>query len=248
MATTFSARRLLSIHSFTTRAAHTLIVLLVLAALAPALQAAPINYGDFVGNTVMYQDVTESSITDPIALFGPPSVAGDQLNFSPVDFLASGSDGAVDQTVGVLKADLVAAEGQYIDKVTVEELFSFDINGDSGSAVSIAGLLVLVDLTPGHGGQVYQAPLLVQDFVGPPYIGPTFGTDWLATAVLNLAGLEITHAAVTFNDILQASSRDGVTAWIEKTDITLRVDTPEPGSLALLAAGMTALVTRRRVV
>src|SRR5215510_6970817 len=51
--------------------------------------AASINYGSFPGATVMYTDVTESSVTDPVPLFGAPVVSGDSIDFTPVNFAAS---------------------------------------------------------------------------------------------------------------------------------------------------------------
>lgn len=245
MATTFSAPRWLFTGSW--RSVQMLAVVLALFISAPGARAA-FNYGDFAASWGVYQNVSETSITDAVALFGAPSLAGDVLQFMPQSFLASASDGSVDQTVGVLTANLLAAEGNTIEMVLIEELFSYQLTGNGNSAVSIAGQLVLTDLTPGHGGAVYQAPLVVMAAPAPPYTnGPTSGTDWLARAALDLSGLGITQAALTFNDILQATSHEGVTSWIEKTDIKLRVEIPEPASLALLAAGMLAISTRRRI-
>src|SRR3972149_755246 len=64
-------------------------------------QAAPINYGSFMGNTVTYVDVTENSATDPqyfppvvfppnpaAGLSGKPVVGGDSLDFMPINFFA----------------------------------------------------------------------------------------------------------------------------------------------------------------
>ena len=43
--------------------------------------AAPIQYGNFSGTSVMYIDVTETanSLGDDEPLYGPPSIAGNQL-------------------------------------------------------------------------------------------------------------------------------------------------------------------------
>jgi len=64
-----------------------------------SVQAAPIVWGDFMGNTVMFVDVTENSGTDPdhfpplaippdpnAGLFGKPIVSGDSLDFTPINF------------------------------------------------------------------------------------------------------------------------------------------------------------------
>ena len=67
-------------------------------------EAAPINWGDFVGNTVTYRMVTEDSGTDtvPPCMFCQPTVGGDTLNFNPVGFDASSNGVATDITDGQL--------------------------------------------------------------------------------------------------------------------------------------------------
>ena len=67
-------------------------------------EAAPINWGDFVGNTVTYRMVTEDSGTDtvPPCMFCQPTVGGDTLNFNPVGFDASSNGVATDVTDGQL--------------------------------------------------------------------------------------------------------------------------------------------------
>jgi hypothetical protein len=69
------------------------------------LNAEQINYGDRVGSGVTYQMIIEDSGTDPVppAMFGAPTVGGNSLNFNPVGFDASSSNGsAADITDGQL--------------------------------------------------------------------------------------------------------------------------------------------------
>jgi hypothetical protein len=245
MATTFSASRSVSLRLCRAARVGVTCLLVTFGLMAVQSTQATTLYGNFVGNTVTYLDVKESSITDPVALFGPPSLDGDNLVFSPTQFSAVSTDAVAAQTVGLLMADIVAQDGHTIDLVMIRELFSFEMTANTNSAVSIAGLLVLVDLTPGHGAATYYAPLTVVGNPAPPYTGIASGTDWVAEAVLDLSGLGITHAAITFNDILQAVSVEGGTSWIEKTSIELII--PEPSSLLLAAAGLVALGWRRRV-
>jgi hypothetical protein len=54
---------------------RTLLVALLLVFLASPAAAASINYGDLVGISVKYLQVTEDSVTDPTPLFGAPSSA-----------------------------------------------------------------------------------------------------------------------------------------------------------------------------
>ena len=71
--------------------------------------AAPINYGNFSGANVNFLQVTEDSATDPTPLFGPPTVAGDGMTFSPTAaFSANASSGSIDLTDGKLNTTIQA--------------------------------------------------------------------------------------------------------------------------------------------
>src|SRR5688572_2497840 len=68
-------------------------------------EAAPINYGDKVGQDVTYRMVTEDSSSDtvPPCMYCEPTVGGNTLNFNPVGFDAASSNGsAADITDGQL--------------------------------------------------------------------------------------------------------------------------------------------------
>jgi hypothetical protein len=58
--------------------------------------AAPINWGDRVGQDVTYRMIIEDSGTDtvPPCMYCEPTVGGNTLNFNPVGFDAASSDGA----------------------------------------------------------------------------------------------------------------------------------------------------------
>ena len=60
--------------------------LLIATAMCRTSLGAAINYGSFMGTDVTYVDVTESSATDPVPLFGAPSVSGNSIDFNPVGF------------------------------------------------------------------------------------------------------------------------------------------------------------------
>src|SRR5262249_40429550 len=73
---------------------------------SPAL-ATPINYGDFAGPTITYHQVTEDSATDPTPLWGPPTLAGDGITFTPpAAFSALGFNGSADITDGKLNTTI----------------------------------------------------------------------------------------------------------------------------------------------
>src|SRR5438270_709188 len=94
--TTFSRKpRLIALATFFSAA--------VLAA-GPAAHAATINYGDFPVPPagITFQQVTESSGTDPVPLYGPPTPFVVGLDFDPTSFVSSSTNGAADITDGQL--------------------------------------------------------------------------------------------------------------------------------------------------
>src|SRR3989304_1258041 len=119
-------------------------VVAMLLATSGVLQAAPINYGNFMGNTVTYIDVTENSGTDPqhyppnafppdpnAGLFGKPIVSGDSLDFTPLNFFAI-SDFSVppfDPTDGHLTFMVAAKPGKAISNINIEEGGSLRLAG-----------------------------------------------------------------------------------------------------------------------
>ena len=61
-------------------------------------RAATISYGNS-GNVlpgVTYTSVTESSVTDPVPLYGPPSYFATGIDFDPLGFASSATAGAID--------------------------------------------------------------------------------------------------------------------------------------------------------
>src|SRR5690349_6889205 len=69
----------------------------------PAL-AATINYGNFgpVPPGVTFTNVSESSGTDPVPLYGPPTPFTTGLDFDPQNFVSSANGGTQDVTDGQL--------------------------------------------------------------------------------------------------------------------------------------------------
>jgi len=118
------------------------ILIAVLFATVSVSSAAPIFYGDFVGDTVMYQNVFEDSGTDPgVALYGAPSVFGNALIFSPPSFYAvAPNNGDFDLTDGTLGGFIMAGPNSGIESLIFEERGDFTLLGvgGSGTAVQIA--------------------------------------------------------------------------------------------------------------
>lgn len=97
----------------------------------PHASAAPINYGDFSGDTVTYVDVTEDSDTgDPLPLFGAPSVSADSLDFNPVAFNANTNGaGGNDATNASLTFMVEAHPLHVIKNLTLSEAGDTTLSG-----------------------------------------------------------------------------------------------------------------------
>src|SRR5215213_11044438 len=92
---------------FTARAA---VLSLALTLISISAQAATINYGNFgpVPPGVSFISVAESSGTDAVPLYGPPTSFSVGLDFDPANFVASATNGAADITDGQLNFTISA--------------------------------------------------------------------------------------------------------------------------------------------
>jgi hypothetical protein len=95
---------------------------LVCLVLSHVAAAATINYPDPpMGNTVSYVGVSETSLTDPVPLFGAPIVTGDSIDFNPVGFGAFSAGGGNDLTDGQLVFMILAKPGFGISNINFAE-------------------------------------------------------------------------------------------------------------------------------
>jgi hypothetical protein len=117
--------------------------------------AAVINYGDFNGATVSFLDVTEESTTDPLPLYGAPTLVGDSLFFSPLQFDARSTNQAppIDTTDGHLSFDIVAHGGQAITLIDFLESGAFEVDGfvccntdDTSVRVNVVGNVTVLEI------------------------------------------------------------------------------------------------------
>lgn len=230
----------------------------LVAAISRPLLGAPINYGDFMGTTVTYTDVTEdaNSPDDSPPLFGEPTVAGNGLDFDPVGFEASSSGaGAPDITDGQLFFGIEAKAGNAIHQLTITEagdttLAGFDATLATFTSVTASGVLNVYEVDgaplPPNVGVLAVPFSLTFSPSGGNYFqstdgggGPFFHTQWSGQVVLNLnlaltnAGVPIvmgaTRASINLDNTLVASSRDGTTTLIAKKDFGgLSITVDEP--------------------
>jgi len=229
---------------------------------------APISYGNYNGVSVVYQAVTESSATnDGTALFGAPSIVGDALSFSPVNFGISSIGGGNDYMDGQLTTTLHAISGYAIEKIKFTERGDYTLlgTGTSATQASVANTLILtvtqivgpnlpepieipgISMTFTPSGGTYN---LVDDPGQNVYWSGT--TQFDVTAWLNAngyLGYQASDIDITFDNSLYVASEADTSAYIKKkratgSAITIEAIVPEPATLALLLSG--GLLLRRR--
>jgi len=232
---------------------------------SPVATAAFI-YGNYNGVSVIYQAVTEDSLTDPgVQLFGAPSVSQDALVFSPVSFgaFASGA-GASDFTDGTLAGTIVAKPNKVIEKVLFSESGDWTLAGGVGTAATnawvAASLFVRVLEIDGVGVNPIQ---LNTNFTFSPSDGTYNLVDDRGNAQIWNGGVEVdvsamiaaagktgkaTKVTISLDNQLYAASEAGTIAHIKKKTVdgvTITAIVPEPMSLCLLALGALAIARRR---
>ena len=219
--------------------------------------------GSFVGTDVDFNNVRETASfggSEPLFCSGPEIVSGNSLTLFPNNFsaTASGAFGFA-QTGSQLQAMVVATGAMTIDEILITEFGDTDLSGvGTGATGTFASMSGFATVTANLSGPI--APVVVN------FIGTFTPTD---TLVLNLdPGLTLwsgstsidiasavpnaTKATLSFDNDLFAFSESGTTALIQKKvggPLTITV-IPEPGSAALLGAGLLgilAVVRRSRL-
>lgn len=238
---------------------------------AAPLFAAPINYGDFIGSTVVFQSITEDSITDPLPLYGAPTVIGDQLDFGPTAFGSFSTNGGADITDGLLRGSITANDGYSLDSFSFTEFGDYTLLGGGGTAATAAyiGQTFFVTITEVDGVALGVNAFTVNassvftsdgDFFLPDESG--IAVPWSGSGSIDLAaaladrkadfpqitGNAVTGIEFTSNNTLVTTSESGTVAFIQKKDVQLSiVSIPEPASLSLIGLGASVLLRRRRV-
>ncbi|QEG35311.1 hypothetical protein [Bythopirellula goksoeyrii] len=238
-----------------------LLALALLFATAVVSDAAPINYGDFSGTSVMYLDVTETANSpgDDEPLYGPPTISGNKLDFDPSGFAATAVPGTPDVTDGQLNFTLMAAPGATLKTINISEGGDFTLFGSGTTSTQVGygialGSVVVTEINGSaiapvalNGASAFGSKNLVAD-------GPVIGASWGLTlsydvdAALTAANLPLgaTKLEIAINDTLLAISEPSSVAFIAKKDFMIDTTIPEPTSMALALLSMVALASSRR--
>lgn len=235
---------------------------LVLVAEPTSSKAAAYSYGDFLGSTIIFQGVTESSATDGGPLFGTPIIAGDTLDFNPQGFAAFSQGGGVDLTDGQLNFLIKATEGNSISQLHFYEVGDFSLagTGTGGTKVAVATSFFLdilsvdgVSINPVSltGSMVFtpnangQFDLVSNSGIGLFWSG---GINFDINAALDANSISYTSGAteirVNLDNTLLAVSESGSVAYIAKKGfdgVGFTVSVPEPSSMTIALLGMLAL-------
>lgn len=242
--------------------------------------------GNGMGNTVTYSFddgqgnlstggvpgiVKETSNTDPVPLYGPPSISGDSIDFNPAGFGSFAKNGALDITDGQLTFMVTAKPGQAIKNIKFSEAGIVTLLGLGNAATSASDKLsVFINIQAVDGVGINSINLGPNDFLPQPIFSPkgsfNLATDgplntapWNGNLLVDLQqvlvnkGIHfttgITKISVNLDNQLLTTSQPNTQALMDKKDFFIvTVNSPEPSScvLALLAMIGTALFVRRR--
>jgi hypothetical protein len=245
-----------------------LVLLASIPGTAGTVVAAPIHYGDFGPDFppggVAYLDVTESSGTDATPLFGVPALTANTLDFDPVGFAASATDGASDVTDGQLNFTLSVLDGAGATSLLLHESGDYTLFGSGTTATAAAaGVSIEIDiLEVDQVALTTPIPVFANASIGLNLVnnGPVVLAPWSIGLLVDFGfvldannidfDLGVTKAEVVIDDELLASSEDLSIARLAKKDFLIAPGIegnpiPEPGTLALFALSGLVFLRRR---
>lgn len=251
----------------TTLITCTLGALLALGGVSKLCSAASISYGNFgpVSPGITFVNVTESSGTDPVPLFGPPDPFSIGLDFDPTSFVSTANGGAADVTDGQLNFIVMGTSQVAIDNLSLFESGDYSLaptGGGTSATQAIAGVIMQVNVTQIDGVNL-GAPInlgsvnasLTRTLVANPGVVQPWSLSLNFDVDAALSNREIpftlgaTKLEVTIDNQLLTFSEPGTLAFIAKKDFRIDVDTeiPEPTTALLMLAGCFAMgaVSRR---
>ena len=251
------------------RAMASLAMLLAVACGASTSLGAAIHYGDLIGESLLFQGITEDSPTDTIPLYGSPTMSAGALSFNPVSFNASSTSGqpAMDCTTGDLSMDILALGGRHIASITVREGGDYVLAGLGTVATRAdASATLCVSILEIDGTAITPLILTESMTFNPnadgnfnPVDDPGVGVLWDGLAAIDIASAladegiagNATKVSLAVSNILTATTEPLTVAHIAKKQFGIEVTTqigmvPEPTCLVLLACGALGLLPIRR--
>lgn len=225
------------------------------------LVGGSVDYGDFPGQTVIYQHVEESSLDPVFPLFGPPKpnpISGNFLRFIPNNFESSSAGpGGADVTDGMLTTTIMLKDGVLggISEIVIHEGGDHSLAAlpDDAAALATAALQATIRVT-----EIDNMPIgfllsdsdsgFLQFSTG---LAPSFGF-WDLEVAFDVKALLAEHeltgwatkVELVLDNTLGTLSQDGSFAFIKKKEFWIDTPTshvPEPSVLSLLVISMVAL-------
>jgi len=182
---------------------------------------ATVNHGDFLGVSVDFMQVSETTLTaDVEPLWHAPTLGADQLSFFPPAFLSQCSTGNSDSTASELTTEIVAHTGTSIDTIMLAEngdvtLFKipFPANASTNASAALSGTVTVTE--------VYGSPVTptVIPFTGTFTPASSFalpidtGTKlWTGSITINVAAAVTgaSKAVLTLNNTLNTNCGTGI--------------------------------------
>jgi hypothetical protein len=235
---------------------------------ATAASGASISYPDQgpISPGVTFTNISESSGTDPVPLYGAPTAFPVGLDFNPMSFTAFGTGGSSDITDGQLnftvQGDTSMSQLVAISSISLLEAGDYSLAGMGTSATqALAGAIIRVTVTQIDGVNV--APILLipsNASVGfnlaanPGIVQPwSLGISINVAAQLSSMGFTAgaTRLDVVIDNDLFALSQATSLAEIAKKEFQIEVTpnvvtVPEPATCFLLGLGLVTAVTNVR--
>jgi len=207
----------------------------------------------FAASVTLAGNTVDFSFDDALlGLFGPASVSGDTLYFTPTDFTATSSNGAgfvlANDTANIR---IAAHDGWSFGNLGLVERGDYLLLG-SGATVDVGGQMRVFDIAaPLTDTTASIAPLVPLNLTGLPT------HDWTVQASIDLSAWDGVQAInVTLENLLLAStSANASLAFVEKkfvglTPFMAAAPVPEAETYAMMLAGLGLVglaVARRRI-
>ncbi|MGB7158282.1 MAG: PEP-CTERM sorting domain-containing protein [Tepidisphaeraceae bacterium] len=237
---------------------------------ASVATAAPINYGNSpnLPPGITFINVTESSGTDAVPLYGAPGYFNTGIDFDPTSFVASGTAGSGDITDGQLNFGVVGNQSPTqivaINDISVTESGDRSLFGAGTTATQLSasvsikitvlevdGVAVTPLVLPQANASV-SYNLIANPGVAQPWaLGLNYDIDAALTAALVPYTYGATEIEVVIDDTLIALSEPSSAALIAKKDFAVELDgtltiVPEPATASLAALATLGVLLRRR--